>query len=253
MAGVSTTGVAESMAKAVEVRPARVRWTRAQGVTRWLQQQARAVVSTVAPQRSGTTSDAPVDPVPAEPDSTLAPAPLTLSSDELTRRLDRLEKQHRSLLNHRLQPLGQALDHLVAQDGPKHPHLRTVTALYHRFARVMEQHLWLQQSELFPAIRQRLQQAMASMPGVGQPMLDLCTASQQQLEEAAMHLARIRVITDGLVAPDDAHPQWQGVFDRMAELERELTCDARQKSRELYPAILRLDRQSQSLTRNTAA
>ena len=67
-----------------------------------------------------------------------------------------------------------------------------------------------------------------------------------------MHLARIRVITDGLTAPRDAHPQWQGVFDRMADLERELTCDARQKSSELYPAILRLDRLTLA-SRNTAA
>lgn len=231
MASVPMSEIAESLAKAVEVRPARMRWVRAQGVSRWIQQQARAVVNTVSP----------------------APTP---SSDDLARRLDRLEKQQRNLLHHRLQPLGQALDHLVAHDGSTHPHLRTVTELYHRFARVMEQHLWQQQSELFPAIRQRLQQAMASIPGMtpaNQPLLDLCRSSQEQLEEAAMHLARIRVITDGLVAPRDAHPQWQGLFDRMADLERELTFDARQKSHDLYPAILRLDRQQPRDARNHAA
>ncbi|MNX75247.1 Iron-sulfur cluster repair protein YtfE [compost metagenome] len=146
-----------------------------------------------------------------------------------------IETHHAYL--HEAMPRLAALSLKVANvHGDRHPELVELSKVYQTFHADMAEHLLKEEQILFPAIL-RLAQGDASFP-VQHPI----RAMEAEHDGAGRDLERMRELSGGFAAPDDACNSYRALLAGLAELESDTFTHLHKENNILFPrALARLE------------
>jgi regulator of cell morphogenesis and NO signaling len=135
--------------------------------------------------------------------------------------VDHIVSVHHDYLRRELPRLAGLTAKLVAAHGARHPELAEVRDTLESLQEELESHMFKEERILFPMIKQ-LQVAM-ELPrfhcgSIKYPIVVM----ENEHECTGAALARLRTLTDGYQAPEDACPAYRATLAGLAELESDL-------------------------------
>ncbi len=151
--------------------------------------------------------------------------------------VDHLEATHHTYLRGALVRLDGLVEKVTAAHGERHPELEEVRSSFAELRADLEPHLMKEEQVLFPMIRELATADAAPSFHCG----TLANPIRVMLAEhdiAGELLARIRTITGGYVAPDDACASYRALYDGLAELEADTHLHVHKENNLLFPAVL---------------
>ncbi|MEN1967048.1 iron-sulfur cluster repair di-iron protein [Lentibacillus sp. N15] len=130
--------------------------------------------------------------------------------------IDHIISQHHGYLNEELPALGKFVTKILRVHGAKHSHLQELYRLYHEFKMEMEEHMFKEENEVFPLIKEYenypspelLDQIREANGGLG-----------EEHETCGNLLKRMNEITNGFRVPLDACNSYRITYARLADLE----------------------------------
>lgn len=172
----------------------------------------------------------------AELDSRDAPDD-AVEFDSLTELVDYIVDHHHDYLRDELGPLGELIDKVEGVHGDNHPELHEVADIFDQLARELPVHLSEEEQILFPVVRQLENgEASATERETAEQLLD---GLEEDHDETAEHLERLRELTDDYDLPEDACPSYENMFDRLQQLERDIHMHVHRENNVLFDAIKR--------------
>lgn len=150
-------------------------------------------------------------------DSSNGPNPSDMTMTELT---DHIESTHHAYLRRELPRVRDLLDKVIAAHGSKYAWLAEVAATYSDLVAELEPHMQKEEQILFPMLRQldSLGDPTAFQGGsVDGPI----AVMEQEHDNAALALARLRELTGGFTPPDGACNTFRAMLEGLRALERD--------------------------------
>lgn len=157
--------------------------------------------------------------------------------DSLTELVDYIVDHHHGYLREELGPLGELVDRVVGAHGDEHPELHEVAEVFGELARELPVHLSEEEQILFPLVS-KLENGEASGTEA-ETARKLLDGLEEDHDETAEHLERLRELTGGYEVPDDACPSYENMLDRLEQLERDTHMHVHRENNVLFEAIER--------------
>lgn len=167
-----------------------------------------------------------------EPDWTTAP---------LTDLVDHIVETHHAYLRRELPRLGGLLQKVGKAHGEAHPELKELAGVFETFASEIGSHMMKEEQILFPAIVQ-----IETTEGQGGlhcgSIQGPVGAMMHEHDQASDGLHRMRELTGGFNAPDNACASYRTLFDSLAELEADMHQHIHKENNILFPRALETER-----------
>ncbi len=161
--------------------------------------------------------------------------------DRLTRYI--VETHHRYVRDTTPVVLGW-LDKLVDRHGGRHPELEQVRALFRTLAADMTAHMAKEETLLFPAIEElaREQRVGGRLPaGPFATILHPVRVMEDDHQQAAELLTRLREATGGYEAPPDGCATFKACYAELLRFERDLHRHVHLENHILFPKALEIE------------
>lgn len=168
------------------------------------------------------------------------------SMRELT---DYIVMHYHARLKEDLPRLQQMASKVARVHGDNHPEVVEVAQVYEALREELEPHMLREERVLFPYMvrleaLETLGQVLEASPfgTVENPI----RVMELEHESAGRALARLRELTQGYLAPEDACNTYRGLYHGLEELERELHEHIHLENNVQYPAAVALERKLQA-------
>lgn len=131
--------------------------------------------------------------------------------------IDHIVTTHHGFLTEELGPLGEFVTKIYrVHGGDNHPHLKELHRIYNEFKMEMEEHMILEENEVFPLIKQYEKNPSEALK---QQISDANGGLEDEHEAAGDLLKRMRIITNDFIPPADACSSYQITYSRLADIE----------------------------------
>ncbi|MGY4111814.1 iron-sulfur cluster repair di-iron protein [Aeribacillus sp. SP014] len=157
---------------------------------------------------------------------------LTATYSEL---IDHIINKHHRYLLEELPNLSPYVTKVMRVHGGNHPHLIKVHKLFNELKTELEQHLWKEESEVFPLISQFEKQPTSENE---QKMKKMIADLTNEHDKTGDIIKEIRRITNDYTLPDGACRTYQLVYNRLEALESDLFEHIHLENNVLFPRIL---------------
>lgn len=157
------------------------------------------------------------------------------SQASLTDLTAHIQQQFHAPLRRDLPWLGQMLMKVVERHGAAHPETRELQEVFTALHLDLLHHMKKEETVLFPAIS-------ALESGGERPNLEVIGALVHEHEETRNALERMRALTTAYVAPEDACPTYRGLYQGLAELDRDIRVHVHLENHVLFPRAAALAR-----------
>jgi regulator of cell morphogenesis and NO signaling len=167
-------------------------------------------------------------------DQTPAIDPAAMSMTELC---DHIEQTHHAYLRAELPFLQQLLAKVVDRRKDVHPELVGVQRAFELLESELVPHMFKEERVLFPMIRQ-LERAsdlpMFHCGSIGNPI----GMMEMEHDTTSVAIGRIRHLTNGYVAPEDACTSFRTLYERLAHFEVDMRSHIHKENNVLFPRAL---------------
>ncbi|KZM55624.1 iron-sulfur cluster repair di-iron protein [Aeribacillus pallidus] len=157
---------------------------------------------------------------------------LTATYSEL---IDHIINKHHRYLLEELPNLSPYVTKVMRVHGGNHPHLIKVHKLFNELKTELEQHLWKEESEVFPLISQFEKQPTSENE---QKMKKMIADLTNEHDKTGDIIKEIRRITNDYTLPNVACRTYQLVYNRLEALESDLFEHIHLENNVLFPRIL---------------
>jgi len=157
---------------------------------------------------------------------------LTATYSEL---IDHIINKHLRYLLEELPNLSPYVTKVMRVHGGNHPHLIKVHKLFNELKTELEQHLWKEESEVFPLISQFEKQPTSENE---QKMKKMIADLTNEHDKTGDIIKEIRRITNDYTLPNGACRTYQLVYNRLEALESDLFEHIHLENNVLFPRIL---------------
>jgi len=157
---------------------------------------------------------------------------LTATYSEL---IDHIINKHHRYLLEELPNLSPYVTKVMRVHGGNHPHLIKVHKLFNELKTELEQHLWKEESEVFPLISQFEKQPTSENE---QKMKKMIADLTNEHDKTGDIIKEIRRITNDYTLPNGACRTYQLVYNRLEALESDLFEHIHLENNVLFPRIL---------------
>ncbi|TVZ80266.1 regulator of cell morphogenesis and NO signaling [Aeribacillus composti] len=157
---------------------------------------------------------------------------LTATYSEL---IDHIINKHHRYLLEELPNLSPYVTKVMRDHGGNHPHLIKVHKLFNELKTELEQHLWKEESEVFPLISQFEKQPTSENE---QKMKKMIADLTNEHDKTGDIIKEIRRITNDYTLPNGACRTYQLVYNRLEALESDLFEHIHLENNVLFPRIL---------------
>lgn len=157
---------------------------------------------------------------------------LTATYSEL---IDHIINKHHRYLLEELPNLSPYVTKVMRVHGGNHPHLIKVHKLFNELKTELEQHLWKEESKVFPLISQFEKQPTSENE---QKMKKMIADLTNEHDKTGDIIKEIRRITNDYTLPDGACRTYQLVYNRLEALESDLFEHIHLENNVLFPRIL---------------
>lgn len=153
--------------------------------------------------------------------------------------VDHIEDLHHTYLKDELPRLSMLAEKVAGVHGDRHPELVEVDATYAELRAELEPHLMKEERVLFPMVRELAADPTARFHcgSVRNPI----SVMLGEHDRAGSLLARLRHLTGGFEAPDDACASYQALYRGLAELEADTHLHIHKENNLLFPAVVALE------------
>ncbi len=158
----------------------------------------------------------------------------------LTKLCDHIEQTHHAFLRVQLPLLTQLIDKVVDTHGQHHPELRDVRRVFGELRAELEPHMMKEERILFPAVR-ALEQASHRVAFPFGSVQNPIRMMEHEHDNAGQGLRRLRELTGGFAAPDDACNAYRGLYEVLAKLEADLHEHIHKENNILFPRAAELE------------
>jgi regulator of cell morphogenesis and NO signaling len=158
----------------------------------------------------------------------------------LTKLCDHIEQTHHAFLREQLPFLTQLIDKVVDAHGQHHPELRDVRLVFAALRAELEPHMMKEEQILFPAVR-TLEKASHQVAFPFGSVQNPIRMMEHEHDNAGAGLRRLRELTDGFTAPDDACNAYRGLYEVLAKLEADLHEHIHKENNILFPRAAELE------------
>lgn len=167
----------------------------------------------------------------------------TASLSELARHI---VERHHVYLRGELPRLAKLVFQVVSAHAEKHPELREVGDVFAALLAELSTHMMKEERVLFPIV-DMMEAAAAKgerMPlchcgSVGNPI----AVMEHEHQDAGDALARMRLLTNGYMAPSDGCPTYHALLDGLKRLEADLHIHIHKENNILFPRAAALEKQ----------
>jgi len=157
---------------------------------------------------------------------------LTATYSEL---IDHIINKHHRYLLEELPNLSPYVTKVMRVHGGNHPHLIKIHKLFNELKTELEQHLWKEESEVFPLINQYEKQPTSENE---QKMKKMIADLTNEHDKTGDIIKEIRRITNDYTLPNGACRTYQLVYNRLEALESDLFEHIHLENNVLFPRIL---------------
>ncbi|MDR9795114.1 iron-sulfur cluster repair di-iron protein [Aeribacillus pallidus] len=157
---------------------------------------------------------------------------LTATYSEL---IDHIINKHHRYLLEELPNLSPYVTKVMRVHGGNHPHLIKIHKLFNELKTELEQHLWKEESEVFPLISQFEKQPTSENE---QKMKKMIADLTNEHDKTGDIIKEIRRITNDYTLPNGACRTYQLVYNRLEALESDLFEHIHLENNVLFPRIL---------------
>jgi len=171
-------------------------------------------------------------------DEQAAPEEKNWLSASLTELADHIEETHHAYLKAELPRLEFMTRKVAAVHGPQHPELVELQQVFAGFKATLESHMMKEERILFPLCRQ----LDAAEEEGGRPGAFHCGSINNPIrvmvmehEHAGDALGRMRELTNGFTAPEDACNTFKAMLAGLAEVEADMHRHVHKENEILFP------------------
>ena len=157
---------------------------------------------------------------------------LTATYSEL---IDHIINKHHRYLLEELPNLSPYVTKVMRVHGGNHPHLIKVHKLFNELKTELEQHLWKEESKVFPLISQFEKQPTSENE---QKMKKMIADLTNEHDKTGDIIKEIRRVTNDYTLPNGACRTYQLVYNRLEALESDLFEHIHLENNVLFPRIL---------------
>lgn len=130
--------------------------------------------------------------------------------------------------------LGELAAKVASRHGDRHPELREVETLFRQVQQEMRTHMAKEERVLFPLI-ERLETSGAALSDFLGSLDGPIAAMEDDHDEVARLLARIRALTSGFLPPPDSCNSFRGLYQGLADLEADTHHHIHLENNVLFP------------------
>lgn len=163
----------------------------------------------------------------------------------LARLTRHIVERHHVYLRAELPRLAQLISKVVAAHGDKHPELAEVARTFDALHAELASHMMKEERVLFPIVETMEQAAESGQPlpafhcgSVDNPI----AVMEDEHQHAGDALARMRALTSGYTAPEDACPTYHALLGGLSQLESDLHLHIHKENNILFPRAAALER-----------
>lgn len=157
-----------------------------------------------------------------------------------------IEQTHHAYLKRELPRLAAIVHKVAAVHGDHHPWLLEFKRVYTHFAAEMAAHMMKEEQDLFPLIRSLESGEPASTAGYRHGVDNPIRIMEDEHDDAAKSLRRMRELSAGFTPPPDACNTFRAMLDGLNELEADLHRHVHKENSILFPKALELERRRAS-------
>ncbi len=158
----------------------------------------------------------------------------------LTDLCDHIEQTHHAFLREQLPFLTRLIDKVVEAHEQRHPELRDVRVAFAELRAELEPHMMKEEGILFPAVR-ALEQASHQIAFPFGSVQNPIRMMEHEHDNAGQGLRRLRDLTGGFAAPDDACNAYRGLYKALAKFEADLHQHIHKENNILFPRAAELE------------
>jgi len=151
---------------------------------------------------------------------------------------------HHVFLREELPRLGAMLDRVVAKHGAEHAWLVELRQVYVGLWDELFDHMRKEELVLFPYVQRLEAAASAGQAAPAFPcgtVLQPIAVMEAEHQSAGEALAKMRLLTNGYQAPEDACTTWRALWHGLEALERDLHLHIHKENNLLFPRALELE------------
>lgn len=157
-----------------------------------------------------------------------------------------IEQTHHEYLKRELPRLEAIVHRVAAVHGDRHRWLAEFESIYSRFAAEMQAHLMKEEQVLFPLIRSLEGGEAGPTATCGHGVGNAIRIMEDEHDDAAQSLARMRELSAGFTPPADACNTFRAMLDGLGELEADTRRHVHKENSILFPRALELERRRES-------
>lgn len=130
--------------------------------------------------------------------------------------VDHIIYKHHAYLKEELPALGEFVTKIFRVHGGSHLHLKELHRLYNAFKTEMEEHMLLEETDVFPLIKEFGENPNTALL---EHIIEANGGLEDDHQEAGDLLKQIRLITDDFTPPEDACNSYRITYSRLKEME----------------------------------
>lgn len=158
---------------------------------------------------------------------------------------DQIEASHHAYLRKELPRLSDLVDKVAQVHGENHPELRELQIVFKGLRAELEPHMIKEEQVLFPAIRKMAESGGCPQSPFG-TVANPIRVMEHEHDNAGAALKRIRELTAGFQAPDDACSTWRILLDGLRQLEADMHQHVHKENNILFPMAQQLEASNSS-------
>jgi regulator of cell morphogenesis and NO signaling len=162
------------------------------------------------------------------------------SGATMTELADHIEGTHHCFVRDVLSRLEILLPRVLAAHGATDPRIEELSRVFTRFAAEMRDHMVREERVLFPWLR-RLERPTELHVGPPWSVQRPITCMMHDHDDAGEALARMRALSNGFTAPENACATYRSMLAMLAGLERDTHVHVHKENNILFPAGVRAE------------
>jgi len=147
-------------------------------------------------------------------------------------------------LREELPRLGAMIEKVLGAHGARHPELTPLAATFRSLREELEMHMVKEERVLFPYVEKLEALEAAGEPLAASPFGSIAAPigmMEHEHEDAGHDLARMRELTGGYTAPEDACNTFRGLYHGLSHLETELHAHIHLENNVVFPRAAQLE------------
>jgi len=148
-------------------------------------------------------------------------------------------------LREELPRLGAMIQKVLDAHGARHPELASLATTFRALREELEMHMVKEERVLFPYVEKLESLAATGQPLTASPFGSIAAPigmMEHEHDDAGRALARMRELTGGYTAPEDACNTFRGLYHGLAHLETELHAHIHLENNVVFPRAARLEK-----------